>query len=49
MRFALVGARATAGSFADFIWMSCFSYDPHSQSYVPVAWKLMRLGGAYRS
>ena len=47
VRFALVGAsRGELGSFADFIWMSCFSYDPHSQSYVPVAWKLMRLGGA---
>ncbi len=46
VRFALLGAsRGALGSFADFVWMSCFSYDPDSGSYVPEAWKIMRLGG----
>jgi protein SCO1/2 len=46
VRFALVGAsRGELGTLADFVWMSCFSYDPDSGSYVPEAWKIMRLGG----
>jgi protein SCO1 len=46
VRFALMGAsKGDLGTLADFVWMSCFSYDPDSGSYVPEAWKVMRLGG----
>lgn len=33
------------GSTTDQILLSCYQYDPDSQSYVPVAWQIMKLGG----
>jgi len=33
------------GSTADRVLMYCYQYDPDSQSYVPVAWRFMQLGG----
>ncbi len=47
LRKALVEAGdGTVGTPVDQIIMWCFSYDPDSNSYVPQAWKIMRLGGA---
>ena len=36
----------TVGSPVDQLVLWCFSYDPTSNSYVPQAWRIMRLGGA---
>lgn len=33
------------GSTTDRILLSCYQYDPDSQSYVPVAWRIMQIGG----
>ncbi|MFH5831538.1 SCO family protein [Halalkalibaculum sp. DA384] len=33
------------GSAVDKVVMYCYQYDPSSQSYVPVAWRIMQLGG----
>ncbi|MDR8393212.1 SCO family protein [Aliifodinibius sp. S!AR15-10] len=33
------------GSTVDKIVMYCYQYDPSSNSYVPVAWRIMQLGG----
>ncbi len=33
------------GSAVDKVVLYCFTYDPSSQSYVPVAWNIMKLGG----
>lgn len=38
-------ADGTIGSAMDRILMYCFTYDPSSQSYVPVAMNIMKLGG----
>ncbi len=48
LRFALVeSSQGTIGSPMDrFLLLTCFSYDPNSNSYIPVAWKVMRTGGA---
>ncbi|MEM8669897.1 MAG: SCO family protein [Planctomycetota bacterium] len=47
LRKALVEAgEGTVGSPVDQFVLWCFSYDPNSNSYVPHAWKIMRLGGA---
>ncbi len=46
LKFALVeSGKGKVGSFLDQIFLSCFRYDSASGSYVPVAWKIMRLGG----
>ncbi|MFK8114916.1 MAG: SCO family protein [Rubripirellula sp.] len=36
----------TVGSPVDQLILWCFSYDPTSNSYVPQAWKIMRISGA---
>ena len=47
LKKALVEAgEGTVGSPVDQIILWCFSYDPTSNSYVPQAWKIMRLAGA---
>ncbi|TWU56392.1 hypothetical protein Poly51_23020 [Rubripirellula tenax] len=47
LRKALVEAGdGTVGTPVDQFVLWCFSYDPDSNSYVPQAWKIMRLGGA---
>ncbi len=47
LKKALVEAGdGTVGSPVDQFILWCFSYDPTSNSYVPQAWKIMRLGGA---
>lgn len=33
------------GSTADQVLLYCYQYDPDSQSYTPVAWRIMQLGG----
>lgn len=33
------------GSTVDQVLLYCYQYDPDSQSYVPVAWRMMQLGG----
>lgn len=33
------------GSTVDQVLLYCYQYDPDSQSYVPVAWRIMQLGG----
>ena len=38
-------ADGTIGSTLDQILLYCFTYDPSSQSYVPVAMNIMKLGG----
>ncbi|MDZ7690106.1 MAG: SCO family protein [Balneolaceae bacterium] len=38
-------ADGNIGSTVDKIVMYCYQYDPSSQSYVPVAWRIMQLGG----
>ncbi len=38
-------ADGNIGSSVDKIVMYCYQYDPSSQSYVPVAWRIMQLGG----
>lgn len=38
-------ADGTIGSAMDKVLMYCFTYDPSSQSYVPVAMNIMKLGG----
>ncbi|QDT06727.1 hypothetical protein K227x_51430 [Rubripirellula lacrimiformis] len=47
LRKALVEAgEGTVGTKVDQLILWCFSYDPDSNSYVPQAWRIMRLGGA---
>jgi len=47
LKKALVEAGdGTVGSSVDQVLLWCFSYDPASNSYVPQAWKIMRLAGA---
>jgi protein SCO1/2 len=38
-------ADGKVGSTVDRVILSCYQYDPDSNSYTPVAWKIMRLGG----
>ncbi len=38
-------ADGTIGNSLDKVLMYCFTYDPSSQSYVPVAMNIMKLGG----
>ena len=38
-------ADGNIGSTVDKIVMYCYQYDPSSQSYVPVAWRIMQVGG----
>ncbi len=46
LKFALIEAgQGKVGSFVDQVFFSCFRYDPAKGGYVPVAWKVMRLGG----
>ncbi len=47
LRFALIEAsEGKIGTTLDkFLLFNCFQYDPDSNSYTPVAWKLMRTGG----
>lgn len=46
LKFALIEAgEGKVGSFVDQVFFSCFRYDPAKGGYVPVAWKVMRLGG----
>lgn len=46
LRFALVEAsQGTIGSPMDrFLLFTCFQYDPRTNTYAPVAWKVMRSG-----
>jgi protein SCO1/2 len=46
LRFALIEAsEGRIGTALDkFLLFNCFQYDPESNSYTPVAWKLMRIG-----
>ncbi len=45
MELALVEAgQGKIGSFIDQFVLLCYSYDPDANSYVPQAWKIMRLG-----
>ncbi len=47
MRKALVEAgEGSVGTPVDQVLLWCFSYDPDSNSYVPQAWRIMRLAGA---
>lgn len=47
MKLALVEAgQGNVGGVVDQFVLWCYSYDPSENSYVPQAWKLMRLGGA---
>jgi protein SCO1/2 len=47
LRFALIEAsEGRIGTMLDnLLLFNCFQYDPDSNSYTPVAWKLMRTGG----
>jgi protein SCO1/2 len=47
VRYALVDAsKGAIGSPLDkFLLFNCYRYDPDANSYVPSAWKIMRLGG----
>ncbi|KLU04347.1 SCO1/SenC family protein [Rhodopirellula islandica] len=46
MKLALVEAgQGNVGGIVDQFVLWCYSYDPNENSYVPQAWKLMRLGG----
>ena len=47
LRFALIEAsEGKIGTTLDkLLLFNCFQYDPDSNSYTPVAWKLMRTGG----
>ena len=47
LRFALIEAsEGRIGTMLDTLLLfNCFQYDPDSNSYSPVAWKLMRTGG----
>lgn len=38
-------ADGTIGSTIDQLLLYCFTYDPSSQSYIPVAFNIMKLGG----
>ncbi|WP_246151777.1 SCO family protein [Rubripirellula reticaptiva] len=47
LRKAIIEAGdGTVGTPVDQFVLWCFSYDPDSNSYVPQAWKIMRLSGA---
>jgi protein SCO1/2 len=47
MKLALVDAgNGTVGSKVDQFILWCYSYDPDSNSYTPMAWRIMRVGGA---
>ncbi|MFG0288516.1 MAG: SCO family protein [Rhodopirellula sp. JB044] len=47
MKLALVEAgQGEVGSYIDQFVMLCYTFDPAAGSYVPEAWKIMRLGGA---
>lgn len=47
MKKALVEAgEGSVGTPVDQVLLWCFSYDPDSNSYVPQAWRMMRLAGA---
>ncbi|SMP70283.1 protein SCO1/2 [Neorhodopirellula lusitana] len=47
MKLALVEAgQGKVGGIVDQFVLWCYSYDPAEGSYVPQAWKIMRLGGA---
>ena len=47
LKKALVEAgEGTVGSAVDQVILWCFSYDPTSNSYVPQAWRIMRLAAA---
>lgn len=47
MRKALIEAgEGAVGTPVDQVLLWCFSYDPDSNSYVPQAWRIMRLAGA---
>jgi protein SCO1/2 len=47
MKLALVEAgQGEVGGVVDQFVLWCYSYDPSENSYVPQAWKMMRLGGA---
>lgn len=47
LRLALLDAgEGKVGGPIDQFVLWCYSYDPNKNSYVPQAWKLMRLGGA---
>ena len=47
MKKALVEAGdGSVGTPVDQVLLWCFSYDPDSNSYVPQAWRIMRLAGA---
>ena len=47
MKKALVEAgEGSVGTPVDQVLLWCFSYDPDSNSYVPQAWRIMRLAGA---
>jgi len=41
----LEASRGEVGTPFDRLVLSCYSYDAAAGSYVPVAWKIMRLGG----
>lgn len=46
MKLALVEAgQGNVGDIVDQFVLWCYSYDPNENSYVPQAWKMMRLGG----
>lgn len=46
MRNALYeAADGEIGSAVDQVLLYCYQYDPDSKSYVPVAWRIMRVGG----
>ena len=47
LKLALVEAgQGKVGKAVDQLLLWCYTYDPDRNSYVPHAWKLMRLGGA---
>jgi protein SCO1/2 len=47
MKLALVDAgNGTVGNKVDQFILWCYSYDPDSNSYTPMAWRIMRVGGA---
>lgn len=47
MKMALVEAgEGTVGSAVDQFILWCYSYNPTTNSYTPVAWKMMRVAGA---
>ncbi|WP_413431391.1 SCO family protein [Crateriforma spongiae] len=46
LKLSIVEAgQGKVGSAVDQFVLWCYSYDPNKNSYVPQAWKLMRLGG----